>query len=115
MDSRREVGSGMTMENWVELAGTISAITAIAVQTIKIIWIDALMPDGIRRDTVIRVLNYVINFGLLMAVILFKGIFNPNDILFYMLLAGGQWVGSHVGQQTLSIASQPKEPSNVAK
>ena len=105
----------MSVEEWATTMGTIAAFTAIIVQTVKILWIDAWFSDGLRRDTAIRVLNYLVNLVLVLAVVFTKGLWDPNQLLFYLMLAGGGWVGAHIGQQTLSIQSQPKPkaPTNV--
>lgn len=84
------------------LAVAIATVVSIFVELIKQIFIDPRFPDSPQRTAALRGLSYVLNLGLLLAILGFAGKLNGNDVLIYLLIAFGQWGGSHAIQQTFS-------------
>lgn len=90
-----------------------AGVTAVIVQTLKVLFVDPRWPAGPQRDAILRILNYIINLVLLMIVVFSAGVFSPADIPFYLLLAGGQGILAHVGFTSLkSDGRAPASPGS---
>lgn len=72
----------------------ISAVSLVFVQTIKTVFINHTKLDDASRLAVIQVVNYAINFGLLLLVLALKGEFDPAQFLFYLAAPLAQVSGS---------------------
>lgn len=72
----------------------ISAVSLVFVQTIKTVFINRTKLDDASRLAVIQVVNYAINFGLLLLVLALKGEFDPAQFLFYLAAPLAQVSGS---------------------
>jgi hypothetical protein len=88
-----------------------AAVSAILLQFIKTILIDPYVTDGVRRDTLLRGIGYLVNFALLLAILLTHNQYQPEYLFDYLLLALGQQTVSHIGYKVLSTkTSRPKAP-----
>lgn|SRR5678815_3077018 len=84
------------------LAISIATISSVFVELIKQLFIDPRFPDSPQRTAALRALSYALNLGLLLLILGLAGKLNGNDVLIYLLIAFGQWGGSHAIQQTFS-------------
>ena len=94
--------TSVPLDTLVAYAALVAGIVSIVVEIIKAVAIDPYFPDTAQRTAVLRGLNYLLNFGLLIAILAGKGLLNWGDLIVYLALAFGQSIGSHVVQQTFS-------------
>lgn len=99
----------MSITDWALIITSLASITSLIVQAVKILFLDAVLPDSTRRLVAIHLVNFLVNLGLLMLVLVTQNKFNIADLFGYLVVASGQSVGSSVGQTILSAPSQPKE------
>lgn len=82
-------------------AGTSAGVTAIVVQLLKDGIIAPRTPSGPARDALLRSLNYLINFVLLLTFIATEGYFDWSQLVVYVGLAFGQSVATQVVYKTV--------------
>jgi hypothetical protein len=80
----------------------IAGIVAVLLENVKVAFIDPRWPESPQRAAILRLVNYLSNFVILVAVLLGAHIFNGNLILVYLAMAFGQSVGGHVAYSNLS-------------
>ena len=94
----------------------ISAVSLVGVQAIKTVFINRTKLDESSRLALIQLVNYLLNFGLLLLVLALKGEFDPGQFLFYLVAPLAQVGGSSTAfnfvtrTHTTSAANQPSTP-----
>ena len=63
---------------------SISAVSLILVQVVKTLLINRVPLDDTARLALIQLVNYVVNFGLLMLVLAISNAYAPGDFIFYL-------------------------------
>lgn len=100
----------------------ISAVSLVFVQAVKTVFINKTKLDDASRLAVIQLINYVVNFGLLLLVLALKGQFDPAQFLFYLAAPLAQVSGASTafnfitgthGSQSQQSQNQPaNQPTN---
>ena len=86
----------------VALSGSAAAITALALQIIKLVWINTWHIPDEQRIGILYAINYLLNTALLIFFLIVGNLYHSDMLYVYLTLGLVQSGGSHLGYVTLA-------------
>lgn len=102
----------MSTEDLAAYGLAAAGITAVVVQILNDMWVSSSPLSSFQRAALLRSVNYLLNFGLIVLAVSTRGAFNGGNLFLYITVAFGQSVGSHTGWALLSKGTSGGGPSH---